>query len=392
MPLPNVIINLQNGTLGGLLQTADGVCAMCLTGVTEGSVTAGTPFLIRSYNEAVNAGLTLANNAFALKQVREFYLEAGEGAELYLMLVPATMLTSQMADKTNTNGAKKLLDYAGRRVRYLGLLRNTESQTVTVTNGMDADIAAAAINAQDLANTYAANPYQYPFRVVLGAQKFSGDATQLVDGNTLNQNRVAVVVGDTVTASEGAAVGLVLGRKSKEPVQRKLSRIKSNALKVLELYIGSTLAERYSNVDMIHDKRFITFRTAANKTGYFISGDYTRTSSTDDYSFLARGAVIDKAQILAYATFFDEVDDEITIGTDGKMEAGYCKYLEQRIINQINGIMTANREISSVDCFVDPAQNVLSSNQVKVILRITPVGYASQIVVALGFNNPALTA
>ena len=72
------------------------------------------------------------------------------------------------------------------------------------------------------------------------------------------------------------------------------------------------------------------------------------------------------------------------------LEAGYCKYLEQAIINQISGIMVANREISDVACFVDPQQNVLSSNKVKIVLRITPVGYATTIEVALGFYNPAL--
>jgi len=391
MALPNVTINLQNGTLGGLLQTSDGVCGLVLTGTTEGSVTAGTPFLIRSYTAAINLGLTETNNAFALKQVREYYSESGEGAELYLMLVPDTMLASQMADVNNANGAKKLLDYAGRKVRYIGLLRDTFGKTITVTNGMDNDLPGASVAAQLLATTYAANPHQYPFRVVLGAQKYSGDATQLVDGNTLSQNRVAIVVGDTVNG-EGAAVGLYLGRRSKSPVQRKSSRVRTGALNVTTAYIGAVLAEQYTNTDIVHDKQFITFRTFPNKTGYFFTGDPARTATTDDYALVPRGAVIDKAQILAYATYVNEVDEEIPIGVDGKMEAGYCKSLEQAIINQINGIMTANREISGVECYVDPNQNVLSNNTVNIVLRITPVGYASTIVVALGFYNPALNS
>lgn len=388
MALPNVNILLQNGTLGGLLQTDDGVCGMVLSGVSEGTYTAGTPLLIRSYNDAVNLGLTTTNNAFALKHIREFYDEAGEGAKLYIMLVAVTMTASQMADITEANGMKKLLDFAGRTIRYIGLLRNTAGQTITVTNGIDADVAAAVTKAQTFCETYAANPYQYPFRVILGGQKFSGTATDLVDGNTMSKNRVAIVIGDTV-AGEGAAVGLVLGRKAKLPVQRKIARVRDGALNITTAYIGSTLAEQYVNNDVIHDRRYITFRTFPGKAGYFFTDDPTLTATTDDYAYIGRGAVIDKAQIITYATYVNEVGSEVPVGTDGKMEAGYCSYLEQLIENQINGIMTANREISSVKCYVDPEQNVLSTNKVQIVLRIVPVGYASTIEVKLGFDNPA---
>jgi hypothetical protein len=57
--------------------------------------------------------------------------------------------------------------------------------------------------------------------------------------------------------------------------------------------------------------------------------------------------------------------------------------------NQINNTMTANREISSVTCFIDPAQNILSTNRLNVVLRIIPVGYATNIEISLGFANPA---
>jgi hypothetical protein len=54
--------------------------------------------------------------------------------------------------------------------------------------------------------------------------------------------------------------------------------------------------------------------------------------------------------------------------------------------------MTANREVSGVSCLVDPNQNVISTSKVNVVLKIRPVGYASDIEVSLGFDNPALTA
>jgi len=113
------------------------------------------------------------------------------------------------------------------------------------------------------------------------------------------------------------------------------------------------------------------------------------TATTDDYSMLSRGRVIDKAHILAYTTFVQEVDDEVPVNTDGTLDAGFCKWLSQQIVNQVNNTMTANKEISSVSCYIDPSQNILSTNTLNVSLSITPVGYATDIAITLGFENPA---
>src|SRR3954462_2823491 len=118
----SVNITLANGQLGATLQTNDGIAGKVLTGVTEGIYTAGTPILITSMADVATAGITATGNAFAIKQLKEFYDQAGTGAQLFLMLVPATMTVAQMADNTNPNGAKKLLDYAAGKIKVLGLL------------------------------------------------------------------------------------------------------------------------------------------------------------------------------------------------------------------------------------------------------------------------------
>ncbi len=108
------------------------------------------------------------------------------------------------------------------------------------------------------------------------------------------------------------------------------------------------------------------------------------------FHFLARGRVIDKVHLLAYTTFVQEVDDEVSVNTDGTLDAGFCKWLSKQIENQVNNTMTANKEISAVSCFIDPAQNILSTSELKIVLRVTPVGYATDIEISLGFENPAL--
>lgn len=396
MSLPDVKINLQNGTLGAVLATNDGIAGMVLTGASEGDIVAGTPFLVASLTDAENQGLTEDGNPFAYKAVKEFYDEAGEGALLYLLLVPDTMTVEDMADKTNADGAVKLLDYGGGKIRLLGVMYDAaDDGAITVTDGIDSLCYDAAANMQTLAVAYAAK--QVPFRGFIGATGtgFSGGVPDVLSSTDLiNQTGsaypyAAILIGDTAAGGD-ACLGLLLGRLARVPVQRKASRVKTGPLaSVVTAYIGTTPVEEYTTTSVIHDRAFITLRTFPNKNGYFFANDFTCTPTTDDYHFAARGRVIDKASIIAYATYVEEVDEEVPVDDTGKIAAGYAKYLEQKITNQLNLSMTANREVSAVSCFVDPAQNVLATSKVNIVLKVRPVGYASDIEVNLGFDNPA---
>jgi hypothetical protein len=391
----SVNITLANGQLGATLQTNDGITGIVMTGVTEsGGYTAGTPILVTSLSDVTNAGITEANNPFAIRQLREFYNQAGNGAQLYLMLVPPTMTVNKMADNLNDSGVRKLLDYADGKIKVVGLLSDdvaiaTAGGTTTASNGLNESVYTAASNMDVTSAAYFAA--QRPFRAIIGGTGYTGVAADLNDVTAgTSNNRTAILIGDTLSG-KAACVGLLLGVVSSIPVQRKVSRVRSGALTNTAAYVGtSTIESPGTNVAVIAEKGFITFTSYPNVSGYFFSGDPMCTAATDDYAMLARGRVIDKAHILAYTTFVQEVDDEVPVNTDGTLDAGFCKWLSQQIVNQVNNTMTANKEISSVSCFIDPAQNILSTSQLNVVLKIVPVGYATQIEISLGFDNPAL--
>ncbi len=390
-----VNISLANGQLGGTIQTNDGITGLVLTGVSElGGYTTGTPILVTSLADVATAGITNTNNPFAIKQLQEFYNQAGTGAQLYLMLAPATMTVSQMADHTNAAGAKVLLDYAAGKIKVLGLLSDdvaitAAGGTVTITNALNKDVYTAATNMAVMAAAYF--EAEKPFRAVIGGTSYSGSPASLADETTgTTNNRTAILIGDTdiTYSSASACIGLLLGVVSSIPVQRKISRVRTGALTNINAYAGSVTVEAAgADMGVIAGNGFITFTTYPNVSGYFFSGDPMCTATTDDYCMLARGRVIDKAHILAYTTFVQEVDDEVPVNADGTLDPGFCKWLEQQIVNQVNNTMTANKEISSVNCFIDPAQNILSTNELNVVLKITPVGYAADIEISLGFQQ-----
>ncbi len=390
----SVNITLANGQLGAILQTNDGITGMVLTGADEAhGYTTGSPILVTSMTDVVAAGITETGNPFATRQLQEFYNQAGSGARLYLMLVPADMSVSNMAKYSNADGVRKLLDFAQGKIKVLGIMSDDDAivadgGTVTVTNGMNEDVYNAADNMAITAEEYF--NIQRPFRAVIGASSVvAGTSYNDVATGTTN-NRTAILIGDT-QSSKAACLGLLLGVVSSVPVQRKVSRVRNGALTNSEAFIGtSALATLGVGAPgVIADLGYITFITYPNVSGYFFSGDPMCTATTDDYAMLARGRVVDKAHILAYTVFVQEVDDEVPVNEDGTLDNGFCKWLEQQMENQINNTMTANREISSVTCFIDPAQNILSTNRLNVVLRIIPVGYATNIQISLGFANPA---
>ncbi|MBX2904991.1 MAG: hypothetical protein KF744_03075 [Taibaiella sp.] len=389
----NVNITLANGQLGLTLQTNDGITGLVVTGTSEGGYTTGNPILITSLAGAEAEGITTTGNPFAWRQVREYYDQAGTGAQLYLMLVPPTMTVVQMADYTNVNGVKKLLDYAGGKIKVVGLVSDDVAidgagGTITIAAGLNADVYTAVARMDDTANNYF-NAHK-PFRAVIGGTSYTGVAADLTDltlGTT--SNRTSILIGDTVSGA-GACVGLALGTIASVPVQRKISRVRTGPISAVTAFVGVNSIESVEDsLSAIAERGFITFTKYANTSGYFFSGDPTCTAPTDDYAMLARGRVIDKAHILAYTTFVQVVDDEVPVNADGTLDAGFCKWLSQQMVNQVNNTMTANKEISSVTCFIDPAQNILSTNTLNVVLSIIPVGYATEINISLGFSNPA---
>lgn len=388
MALPKVAITLGNGNLGASAATDDGVAGLVLTGVATAGLPLGTPKVIFSLSEAQDLGiLATGSNASAHRHIREFYDIAGEGAELYIMTVADTVTLTQMADLTNATGAAKLLDAAQGRIRLLGLTRTPAGSYIpALTDGLDKDSLDAISKAQQLALAYGA---QYkPVRVLIEGRKL--DTTNLAtlkDLRTYTANHAGVVIGST-TNDGSASVGLVLGRAASIPVQRNLGRVKDGALPILSAYVNTSKAEDLTSGDLLHDKGYIFLRTFVGRSGYYLNDDPMCAPVTDDYSQLALGRVIDKATIVAYQTYVEELNDEITIDESGKISVPVIKYLQNKIESAVNLAMVD--EISSFSAYIDASQNVLSTGKLTVKAAIVPMGYTKTIEVLLGFTNPAL--
>ena len=99
--LPRVKIDFANGALGSVAPSADCVVGMIVTGTDvsgDGNLKAGNAYILRKFDDLVALGVTEANNAFLYKHVSEFYEQAGDGCELWLMAVASTVKPSDALD------------------------------------------------------------------------------------------------------------------------------------------------------------------------------------------------------------------------------------------------------------------------------------------------------
>lgn len=384
--IPNISFNISSNGLGLPQAEIQKIPGFVLTGATvagANKVTVGNSYQIFSLEEAVNLGITEGGtNDFAYKQIKQFYDEAKKGAELWFMLVASTITMEDQADITK-DYARKLLSDAKGKIRVLGLLKKAGA-TETITEGVDADVHLAVVNAQALAQDFADR--FYPVRVLISGNKFSGVVADLKDYATTNFNKVSILLANT-DGSKEAAIGLALGRLASTPTQRKLSRVKDGAVEPFAAYFtnGATVSTLDTAWDAIDNKNYIFMRSFANLSGFYFTGDKTLTMPTDDFSSLARGLVMDEGVLLAYTTLVQELSDEVPVTPSGTIHPAITKGWQNAIEAQIQSNMVEAGKLSGVRAFIDENQNVLQTNNVNVALQLLPVGYSDFITVNIGF-------
>lgn len=380
MALPKVIFNIAQDGLGGLVTPGTKVPGLILSGATVvDGVTIGESYKLFSLKDATDLGIDEANNAFAYKQIADFYTEAGSGTPLWVMLVPDTTVATDVF--TDNTLARKLVNDAAGELRVFScLIENTN-----VGNTL-ADIVTIAQNAQVLAEEYEVK--YMPFRVVVPGIGWDGNVANLEDLTALARNKVAVFIGSDVNTGY-PNMGLVIGRLASEPVQRKLSRVKSGIALSIEAYFtdGTTAESKTDSWEAIDDKGYIFYRTFAGRSGYYFTSDRTATASTDDFRTLANGFVMDKAMIIAYDVLVQELSDEVPITPNGNIHPAIIKSWQTNLETNINGLMVNEGELSAVKAIIEPDQNVLSTGKVEVKLQLLPVGYSDYIEVNIGFTT-----
>jgi hypothetical protein len=392
MALPKITINLANGQLGRVAQTSDGIAGMILTGAAvEGKLALNKVYQLSSTRDLVKHGITAENNPLVYKDVTKFYAKAGDGAELHLLIVSEATTLTQMSAVDADSPIHKLIDSANGRIRLVGLNRiPAEGYEANTANfGIDRDAITAGEAMQAVAVSY--EKKIDPFRVLMPGLLWDGTTENLFKPRESTYNRVGYVLASDqmIGTVASASIGEALGMLSAIPVHHNLGRVKNGQAAAFgQLTDGQTPDDHAAIANALHDAGYIFYRRYKRRNGYYYNDDTTAAPLTDDYSNLTNGRVIDKAVILTYNAYIDEILDSVVVDDEGYLPQAVCTYYERLIENAV--AVTMNGEISGFEAYIDPKQNILSSSLMDITCRIRPVGYLRDIVVNLGFENPAL--
>lgn len=390
--LPNVNIELGNGNIGSVTLSDDGISALLLTGQEiAGKLTLGRTYILASADDLKTQGITAENNPLVYKDVTAFYAKAGDGAELHLMVVSEASTLTQMCGTGIDSPLRKLLDSAAGRIRLVGVNRNAPAEYApALKNGIDTDVVTALEAADSVAKSYMSKIA--PVWVLLPAIGWDGSTDAIFAPREASYNCASITLASDGIFGESklysGAVGQIIGRVARSSVNISAARVKDGAIAATGYLIdGKSPQEHFAHWNLLHDAGYIFYRTFIGKNGYYLNDDATAIATTDDYYRISLLRVIQKGLVVAYKTYIDEILESIAVDAEtGKLPLPMCKAYEQMLVRAINTNMEG--EISGVTVNIDPSQNLIITNRLKVRCNIVPMGLLKNIDVDLSFNNP----
>lgn len=393
MGKPKVSIGFENGNLGVVATSPDGICSIVASAVANGTFALNTVYTVFSLKEAEALGIIGGISNYELhKTIKEFYEEAGDGTELWIYGVAKTRTLDQLVADSEA-----LLTASNRRIRFV-ILKFAPTVAATVAAGIITGFPATLAAAQTMADNFTNNKI-HPVVFLIEGYGYTGVPADLIGFSMTTYNRVAVMIGDTetrtgATASKGAAVGVLGGRLAKNQVHVNIGRVRDGALKPLEFFVLDTPVEQV-NIDALYDKGFITLTTHVGKSGYYFVDDHLACTVEDDYHFLTRRRVIDKAYVLANGVLTNYVLDDFDLLDGGKLSPIDARTIEAEMERVIAQEMSARNELSvdktkandtGVQCLVDTTNNVATTGIIKGKVQVKPKGYGRYLEFTIGYN------
>jgi len=209
------------------------------------------------------------------------------------------------------------------------------------------------------------------------------EVTNTLQPKTFSNGYAGVVLGGTL-ADGSASVGEALGRAVKYGAEIKIGKVANGPLSVPGLrYIGEQQIKDVLNLDSLAGDGFIVFMKHPQKAGYYFGID--KMASTDDYRLLAYGRIVDKAAVIAAATYTEDLEGEVDIDTQGRIDSLALSALETEILQQI--AINMGSQISGVSVYINPAQDVITNGVLAIQISIKPKGYKTFINVTIGLTT-----
>ncbi|MBK5213634.1 MAG: hypothetical protein JJE55_08250 [Flavobacteriaceae bacterium] len=402
--LPGIKITFDNGNIGTVVSTADGIFGFIASAVAVVDKFAlNTPYSVRGMVDVAKLGiLPDVNNGVLYKKLKEYYAEAGEGTKVWLMGRAKTETPSEWFTPDGVTGiipAKTFVDASNGEISLLMTSFDPDGlYVVALVTGLDADVWLAKAAAQTFCEDYTENQYS-PLIVILEGYAFSGTTADLPSLLESTDNRVGIFIGDSAkqtgdVTNNNQANHILGGRLANIGVEENAGKVKLGELATTTAFIVDEPVEAV-DVESIHDKGYITFRTHVRRAGYYISDDPLATGLDDDYHYITRRRTIDKAYRIAHNVASREILNDFDVTNAGTVSPIYARSVEAALEQEIYNQMTQQGELSAdstnkddlgVKAKFNTTINVAQTSRLELSLKVRPKGYARWIEITLGYD------
>jgi hypothetical protein len=280
---------------------------------------------------------------------------------------------------------------AGGNIRQLGVAFNPEGTVPAIWT----QTLAAIAKAQELATDE--YTLHRPVEILLEGKDFDISAT--VDFRSLNAPNVAVMLGQAMSIASQpafakyAAIGTLLGAVSKARVNESIAWVErfnlyGGTLEAIGLGGESLNTLSQGDLNTLDENGAIFFRTHAGTPGIYLNDSHTCTHAADDYAYIENNRTIHKAVRNIRRALLPRLASPVLIDQDsGQLSPEVVKSYESDGRRALETLLS-NGEVSAIDMYVDPAQNILASGELKLAFSLIPTGTARRISVTIGFVNP----
>jgi hypothetical protein len=141
-----------------------------------------------------------------------------------------------------------------------------------------------------------------------------------------------------------------------------------------------------AQLQSINDKGYILLHKHVGYSGTYWNDAFTASHLTSDYAYLENTETMDKACRGVYQALLPQISGPVYVDPEtGKIAETVCKSLEA-IAETPLAQMERDGELSGYAVSIDPAQDILQTSKLQVVIRVVPVGVLREMIVTIGFT------
>lgn len=395
-----VSFNIGEGGLGRDLPNKDNYSGLIFdNAATPAGFGTDSVKKVRTLKEAEDLGVTAAAYAVEHYQISEFFRIAQKltglaQGHLWIMFF---------------DGGAESVNYDGTQLTTIQNVANGEIRRVGVflTGNFVSDFVT---DSQSVANTLAG--VSKPLSVLLNADLSGLTLATLADVRALSSPRVSVNLGmdkggtgGALFTSEGytvSSLGATLAAKAMGNIHENIGWIgkydmsSDDELNTIQFGTGEDFeSQSQTTLDDLLTKGYVYLKKEVGITGTFHQDAPVANVATSDFAYWENQEVIDKAVREVRTKLLPLVNSPLYVATDtGKLSEATIQVFKTEAFSALDKLaqdgnisVKENGELDPASVIIDPDQNVLSTSEIVVTIKIVPVGVARTITVNIGFTT-----